>query len=311
MLNKVRDKFVLHLLRTIYGAKADLACSFYGRDTKCESEISDSASIGIVFQGPVTDEAKLREGLAHYRRLLPSSKIVVSTWEGEIQAEFRKYLQSLQISCVESQVPAVSGIMNVNKQIVSTAQGIASLLRDSSITTIVKTRTDYFPWRPDKAVRQMQVYSRLLGGRARIWGVDFNTRMDLPFSFSDIFQVGPVGAMREYWWGENLYPEDVSVQRFLELTSRQEDLQAILLLQPAEIFLARRYLEGLGCAYNYSSLSDYRAALSEFFGILDSQHIELSFGKYSLAVPGYEPLDVRKKRFVKNADWLAMIPVCQ
>lgn len=307
MINRVRDKLALHVLRTLYGKNADLACSFYGPDPSCESEVKDSAQVGIVFQGPVIDEAKLREGLAHYRRLLPASPITVSTWEGAVSADFREYLQALRVSCVESRAPAVAGIMNVNRQIVSTAQGIACLLQDSNPVIIAKTRTDYFPWRPDKAVRQMQAHERLLGSRARIWGIDFNTRMDLPFSFSDIFQIGPVDILKDYWRGDMLYPEDVSVKQFFKLTDHQKDIAAILSLQPAEIFLARRYLEGRGCAYDYSSLADYQAALSDWFGILDSQHIELAFGKYSLAVPGYEPLDSMRRKFVKSADWLAMI----
>jgi len=309
MLIKVRDKLALYLLRSLYGKSTDFACSFYGQDPKCESEVKDSESVGIVFQGPIIDEKKLREGLVRYRHLLPDSSITISTWNGSLSTDFIAYLKGIRVTFVESQPPVVGGIMNVNRQIVSTQNGIRNLLLDSTPALILKTRTDYFPWRPDKAIWQMQALTQLLGGRDRIWGIDFNTRMDLPFSFSDIFQIGAIDSMNIYWRGDDLYQEDISVQQFFKLTDCQQNVSAVLRLQPAEIFLARRYLVSQGVAYDFSSLDDYKRALVEWFGILDSRHIELAFGKYSLAVPGYEPqtLDAKRKYYVKNQDWLAMI----
>jgi hypothetical protein len=309
MLNKVRDKLALHVLRKIYGARYDFSCSFYGRDRTSTSEVDDSTSIGIVFQGPIIDVEKLKEGLTHYRRLLPASTIAISTWEGAIHSDLRSFARHLGVSCVESSPPLVGGIMNVNRQIVSTSNGINSLLIESSPELILKARTDYFPWRPDKAIRQKQTFTRLLGGRDRIWGIDFNTRLDLPFSFSDIFQLGSAESMKTYWCGDTLYPNDISVEQFFKLTRHQQDTAEVLRLQPAEIFLARRYLIRRGATFDFHSSNDYKRALAEWFGILDSQHIELAFGKYSLAVPGYEPMPPTDKRkyYVKNQDWLAMV----
>lgn len=309
MLNKIKDKLALHILRNLYGKRFDFACSFYGRDHASASEVDDSTGIGIVFQGPIIDEEKLKEGLKHYRRLLPASAITLSTWEGAIQSDFRSFLGHLGVLCVESPPPLVSGIMNVNRQIVSTSNGINALLLESGPDLILKARTDYFPWRPDKAIRQMRTFTSLLGGRNRIWGIDFNTRLDLPFSFSDIFQLGPADSMKTYWRGDHLYPNNVSVQEFFESTCHQKDMAEVLRLQPAEIFLARRYLVSQGASFDFSSSYEYKRALAEWFGILDSQHIELAFGKYSLAVPGYEPMPrgAKRKYYVKNQDWLAMV----
>jgi hypothetical protein len=309
MFNKVRDKIALYFLQGLYGKSSDFACNFYGQDTKCVSKITDSTAMGIVFQGPIIDEMKLRKGLVHYRQLLPDSSIAVSTWSGSLSADFMEFLNGIRVTFVESLPPAVGGIMNVNRQIVSTRNGIISLLDNFAPTLILKTRTDFFPWRPDKAIQQMRSLDRLLGGRDRIWGIDFNTRMDLPFSFSDIFQLGHADNMKTYWRSDNLYPNDVSVEEFFKLTRHQQDIAAILRLQPAEIFLARSYLVSQGATFDLSSSHDYKKALTEWFGILDSQHIELAFGKYSLAVPGYEPNPLRAKRkyYVKTQDWLAMV----
>jgi WavE lipopolysaccharide synthesis len=307
MLNKLRDKIAFYLLKTIYGEKVDYFCSFYGRDLNCESRITDSESIGIVFQGPVIDESKLGEGLAQYRQLLPRSPIVISTWKNSVKSDFKDYIRKLEVYCVESAPPDIGGIMNVNRQILSTANGIAYLVKQWNPDIIIKARTDYFPWRPDKAISQMRNGESIVGGEGRIWGVDFNTRMDLPFSFSDIFQIGRAKDMQDYWINGDLYPEEISVQRFLELTENQNNIASILQLQPAEIYLARRYLSSKGCALDFGSLSDYKIALAHKFGILDSQYIELAFGKYSLAEPGYEPVDRRSKRYVNSQDWLSLV----
>lgn len=306
MLKKVRDKLGLKLINALYGKHADISCSFYGPEASFKCEIFDSTCIGVVFQGPVVDEYKLLAGLTHYRKLLPDSCIVLSTWENNIKSNLMQELKRIKVSYIESKPPSINGIMNVNRQIVSTAAGIKILQNQVKPDFIIKTRTDYFPWRPDRAIQQIKTLSRFLIESDRIWGIDFNTRMDLPFSFSDILQIGPANLMRDYWRTDGLYPADVSTKQFLKLTDQQRDIEAILRLQPAEIFLARRYLVGRGCTYDFSSLKDYHDALVHWFGILDSHHIELAFGKYSLALPGYEPLDLKRKRFVKSQDWLTM-----
>jgi hypothetical protein len=307
MLNKIRDKLALHMLRALYGSDTDFSCNFFGPNPNYHSEIANSESVGVVFQGPLINEKKLRAGLAHYRAMLPESPIVLSTWKGSIGAELHALLKVLNVASVESDPPANGGIMNVNRQIVSTGLGIAKIREIANPELVVKARTDYFPWRVDNAIVHVKAHEKLLGGRARIWGVDFNTRYDLPFSFADIFQVGRSDVMSQYWNVDSLYPNDVSVQDFFRLTDNQNDIEAILRLQPAEIFLARRYLDAQNYKYHYQSLEDYWSALAEWFGVLDSQHIELAFGKYSLAVSGYEPAEARKKRYVKNQDWMAMI----
>jgi hypothetical protein len=306
-VKKVRDKLGLYALKTLFGKSTDFSCGFFGPDPKCQSEVVNSSAVGVVFQGPIADESKLIDGLRHYRRLFPESCIVLSTWTGEIRSETCDLASALGISCVESQPPRVGGLMNVNKQIVSTARGIDTLLQQAAPALVMKVRTDYFPWRPDKAVRCLLAHERLLGGEPRIWGVDINTRLDLPFSVADIFQLGRAEVMRTYWTEDPLYPRDISVQEFFELTDHQRDTAAILKLQPAEIYLAVRYLRARNCQYDYTSIIDYHAALAQWFGILDAQHLELAFGKYAFMTPGYEPVVDRKKKYVKAQDWISMV----
>ncbi len=306
MLNKAKNKVAYHLFRALYGTKNDFACCFFGEDPYCKPILIDSASVGIVFQGPINDEEKLLVGLAQYRRLLPESSILVSTWRGAVGDEFRHRLDGLNIGLVENTLPAISGILNVNKQIVSTAQGIKILGENAGIKYIAKARTDFFPWRPDKGILQMLTLSDLLRGDPRIWGVDFNTRMDLPFSFSDLFQIGPIDLMSKYWRNDILYLRDISVKRFLSETDKQRDKSAILRLQPPEIYLARRYLERLDSRIDFYSLDDYVASLTKYFGVLDSRYIEMVFGKYSLILPGCELYGLREKEYLKFSDWLSM-----
>jgi hypothetical protein len=131
----------------------------------------------------------------------------------------------------------------------------------------------------------------------------------LPFSVADIFQIGQVAPMRAYWTEQNLYPTDVTVEQFFDQTNHQTDMAAVLNLQPAEIYLASRYLKAMGCAYDYTSLFDYHAALGEWFGILDAQYLEFGFSKYTFMRPGYEPVANRSKKYVNAQDWIAMLKV--
>jgi len=231
MFRNIRDKLALYTLRILYGKSVDIGCSFYGPDDDCQSEVVDSSSVGIVFQGAIVDEPKLICGLKHYRRLFPKSFMVLSTWSGGLLPAIRDQASALDIHCVESQCPQISGIMNVNKQIVSTARGINALLRLSAPTLVMKVRTDYFPWRPDKAVSCLLTQEGLLGGAGRLWGLDINTRLDLPFSVADMFQLGRTEVMKTFWTEEPLYPKDISVNQFFELTDYQRDIPAVLKLQ--------------------------------------------------------------------------------
>ena len=113
--------------------------------------------------------------------------------------------------------------------------------------------------------------------------------------------------MKKYWAREPLHPIDLSAGEYLKRTNQNKNIMAILELQPAEIYLATRYLKNQGCSYDFKSTDDYRAALACWFGLLDSQYIELCFNKYSFITPGYDPINERKWEFVRVSDWLEMV----
>lgn len=301
---KVKDKAALYALKTIYGRNADLSCAYFGPDDRLRAQSPGIEDVGIVFQGPITNSIRLIAGLEQYRRLLPDARMVVSTWTGQKLDQLKAAAAKLHVRILESEPPQISGIMNVNKQIISTAYGIEALLNDFPVQIIAKARTDYFPWRPDRAFATAISLERLLGGHPRIWGLDLNTRADLPFSFADIFQVARTDAMRKYWRADMLYEKNISPTEFISATNNQQDQSAILALEPGEIFLAKRYLNFLNCDYDFSRDKDYYAALAEWFGILESHHIELSFSKYSNFFPGLEPPHQRRKQYMSLARWL-------
>lgn len=262
------------------------------------------AETAFVFQGPVSTD--FRQTFSVYKALFPASPIIVSTWDNEYK-KLDWLTGETQAKAVFQSRPAMSGIMNVNLQICSTGRGIA-FARDEypHVKRVAKIRMDFPPRRPDAIFPIIDHFDAYLG-RSRIWGLDINTMAHLPFSFSDIFQIGPISEMSQFWRTDALDDRTITPTEFLERTAQQTNIDAIIALQPAEIFLTCRYLRTRGVSFAATSIDDYRTSLIDFFGILDADQIGLAFDKYSLWRAGRHMDQTSHRRFVSFPQWLDMV----
>ena len=94
---------------------------------------------GIIVQGPIVP-GKTLEICSYYSKDHPETKVVLSSWDDEDVKAFAE-IKAKNFSIVLSKKPDVSGVANVNLQIVSSSAGIKELA-EYGCTHILKTRTD-------------------------------------------------------------------------------------------------------------------------------------------------------------------------
>ncbi|MBQ9589609.1 MAG: hypothetical protein IJR29_05445 [Butyrivibrio sp.] len=112
-----------------------------------EIEISDTA---IVVQGPIKREENFTiETLMYYRKIYPSVPIVLSTWIGEIDRDFKYLANSIGVIVLENEIPKDKGITNINLQKISSYNGIRKIEANDNIKFVLKTRTDQRFFLPD------------------------------------------------------------------------------------------------------------------------------------------------------------------
>lgn len=302
--SRLHDRALQWLIACNQPAHSHFAIAAYAPGTPEDAFRSAAGpETAFVFQGPVA--ADFETTFKTYRTLFPESPIIVSTWESE-----RPKLEWLQSDTTHRMVflapPTKRGIMNVNLQIWSTGHGIRAV-RDHfpRVRRVAKLRSDYAPHRPDELFPVIDHFDAALGG-SRIWGVDINTSAALPFSFSDIFQIGPIEEMLQFWTLEDPDDRDMTPAEFLARTANQTDIDAVIRLQPAEIFLTLRYLAHKSSDLRADSVADYHRMLGRYFGILDADQIGLAFDKYTPWRNGRSPEEIAHKRFISFPAWLRL-----
>lgn len=303
--HRLHDRLLRRLITIGQPADARFALAAYSpAQDRPQPVPSVGGETAFVFQGPVPD--RFEAVFALYRAMFPQAPIVISTWESE-RPRLAWLSDEAQTMAVFLSPPARRGIMNVNMQIWSTGHGIATV-RDAfpQVRRVAKLRMDHPPLRPDAIFPVLDHFSSTLGER-RIWGIDINTSASLPFSFSDIFQIGPLDEMSLFWATEALDDREMTPAQFLARTANQNDFDEIIRLRPAEIFLTLRYLRHREPDLDPTSVADYHSALARYFGILDADQIGLAFDKYSVWRNGRSPETLDHKRFLSFTDWLGLV----
>lgn len=160
--------------------------------------------VAIVSQGPIDYKDDFTaETMYYYRKLYPLTRIIISTWKGEVREDFRWKMESIGVIVLENEKPEEAGAYNVNMQIISTRNGIEKAAEDDHIKYIMKTRNDQRYYHPDflqylrNLIRQ---YSAGNKAEARLVYMGEPTSMfTIPFRLTDFMLFGTVGMMRDYW----------------------------------------------------------------------------------------------------------------
>ena len=141
-------KNILHtLVRSIYSIQGSFL-SFTTRPIHAEHinqpprPVLAAKKLAVIIQGPLKHEHSFTiETVKLYKKtLLPSSAIIVSTWEDEDSTTLQT-LRDLGAHVVTAPYPENKGILHINYQIVSVRNGIEKA-KALGAEYVLKTRTD-------------------------------------------------------------------------------------------------------------------------------------------------------------------------
>jgi hypothetical protein len=165
---------------------------------KQKTEIKDSNEISIVVQGPMSCHAETQTLIDRLRKTFPRSQIIVSTWKNRKKLKLNGVDDLIQDKMPKQiLLKAVSGAKNVERQIVSTLNG----LRKAKKKYCLKIRTDMILLR--KPVLYIEKNNtKHLRGKILIpteYTRDENLAANYRFHFSDILQFGFTSDLYKIW----------------------------------------------------------------------------------------------------------------
>ena len=236
-------------------------------------------SCAVVMQGPVIERDDMTyETLSLYRRTMPGSRLILSTWN-DIPVENRRRIESLGATVVVSEKPEHFGPHNLNLQITSTHNGLLAA-RELGCRYAMKTRADARIHMADvdrfclDLIKQFPI-GAVTGQSQRIVVTDFATRLYVPYHPADMLMFGALDDLLRYWSADLCGPE---------LTFRLCDQFEEMLQQATpEVVLGRRYLESTGMTLD-DSIDQWWQILADRFIVIDREMIDLFWPKYNYNV---------------------------
>jgi hypothetical protein len=243
-----------------------------------------SAMNAIVVQGAVTKGVT-----AHVLRILttlnPDNLVLLSTWD-DTDPELLAEAGVIADEVVTSTPPAIAGVQNRNRQIVSTRAGIERAL-DLGARTIVKTRTDLAILGEsvfEQAERWLQNFdasrARRLGLQNRLIVPSSYTRKYLLYHPSDLVMLGAAEDMAQFWSA----PLDPRSGELLTVASPDSAMAAVNLAgHPAESYFGLQFCRTLERAVA-GTLVDSWAFYRDLFAVVDNDWFDLLWFK-NLSIP--------------------------
>ena len=235
-----------------------------------EFEVTPTArshSIALVVQGPVlTRHSFTFMSLKYYRRLLPHSRIIFSTWRG-LDIEMQRKLDSHGVELVENDPPEVAGFGNLNFQIRSTKAGLERL-ENSKVELVVKLRSDQRIYNPNSFafMRELLAAFPRQDNSPRLGASSLNSFLTRTYSLSDMLQFSSLDSISQLW-------------ALSEVNQVLDDLPQDATSCP-EALLVFTYLQSLGWKIENSDAT-WRRAIAEEFLIADSSSLDQFWQKYS------------------------------
>ena len=273
----------------------------YSKNFKLIStEKIDEKEFGIIIQGPINDKNELnflKETLKIYKMIFPNTLIVISTWENS----FTENLENEQYIKIHKTIkPVVPGMGNINFQIKSTSNAI-KILKKEGIKNILKTRTDCRIMKPNLKSYFLSLQKTFVSANpssSRIFASNIATCKYRIYGLTDILLFGKTEEIE-------LYFKDETEEDILKNHSFRRIINETAVM--SEILLCARYLENKEIKLNWT-LDHWWQCLSKYFGIIDSNSIDLFWYKYDWNF---------EQRFTKNylfkssrsiefCEWLSM-----
>lgn len=254
----------------------------------------------IVIQGPLlTKNDFTLETVRLYKKHYKNSTIILSTWKNEDPLKIEEFKRE-GVEILLNDEPSSRGPRNINKQIVSSLEGIR-YAQNIGAEYVLKSRTDQRMY----AVNAVEFMINLLNTfpiatghsqKRRIISASLATLKYRPYGVSDMFMFGHVDDMLTYW-NPPLDTREVS----LGATSTIRDFTKSAI---CEIYLTTNYLKKIGKEVEWT-LKDSLKAYADHFIIVDHQSLDLYWHKYDhhqeQRFMNYDT--IKNDRLLTFADW--------
>lgn len=160
--------------------------------------------LGIILQGPICyNDDYTYETVKYYRKLYSKATVIVSTWDYEDEKTLKR-IEELGAVVVLSRDPENPGIVNTNRQIVSTVNGILKA-KELGLKYVAKTRTDMCLRRPHvfqfiiNLIKLFPIDNAHQKERIAVLPVFCSGTVFFPYTFSDAFCMGNVDDVYNFW----------------------------------------------------------------------------------------------------------------
>ena len=225
--------------------------------------------VGMVIQGPVVTDGDFTENTIRiYRKLFPGAVIVLSTWKAS--EKLIHDLSGIDVKVIINKDPVNPGISNINRQIKSTREGLASL--NDCAKYAVKLRSDQRLTDPNALnylINVLGMYGQRSDGIGKIVAASRNTFKYRLYGISDMFQFGHLDDLIRFWDCKYDNRPSAEIQ-----SAEVKTLLDFARWSVCEVYLVISYLKRVGVDIEWT-LSQYRKILVDFFVVFDSASLGL------------------------------------
>ncbi|KKS39423.1 MAG: hypothetical protein UU98_C0001G0028 [Parcubacteria group bacterium GW2011_GWD2_42_14] len=267
LFEKVAKRYVTIIIRPKYAVSVSPLLHFSNEGNKT----------AIILQGPFfTVDNFTIETIKLYKKLFPTTQVIVSTWKEESPL-LLQIAEKEGAIVVQSEKPKNRGPRNINMQIVSTYEGL-KIAKKYGAEYVIKSRTDQrfystelFPFL-STLTKTFSYTGKFTKQKERIVLCSHETLKYRPYGATDQFQFGTIDDLLFYW--EVPLDERLPGVGNTDVTVRDYAKSKL-----AETYLESKYLERIGRHLSWT-IKDSWDAYAEHFIVIDKRTIDLYWPKY-------------------------------
>ncbi len=242
---ELRFKFIRLLLRSLNEKNAEFVTYHVRKQNIKVKKSKEKKELAIIVQGPILKKKNFTVNtILKYLSDNINSKIILSTWEGQLAKADKIKLIKLGVVVIENKLPYETGPLNINYQIFSTNKAI-EYAEKLKIDFLIKTRTDtrLNMKNFDLFLYNMVNIFKKKNNKYRIGTTSFTRQFRL-FGISEIILYGKTRDLKEYFNVKINNKSKINFEKLLKKSIKSKE--SIKLLEPyrfsPESFLFFNYL---------------------------------------------------------------------
>lgn len=268
----------------------------------------DDSDVAIIIQGPIILEENFTlETVKIYRKIYPTAKIIVTTWDKEDEQVLKKIRDAGAevILSNDRDLPKAFQFQSVNYEIKNTLAGLRTAEKEG-YKYAVKVRSDsrfYYPGALSYCKELLDTFPierDEIKVKSRIITTSMFTFINKCYNISQALLFGNINDLIRYFScpydnrdvRPNI-PDNISTEEKLKLD------------RGGELWFTSHYLENIGHELKWT-MDDYYDVLANYYIIVDTEAIDHFFHKYSRQeywYKNYSEADGTLNR-ATHADWL-------